>query len=481
MKFYGVFAAAAAVLLLSGPARAEKPAVQYLAFQIFTGAFDSADMRQSLPPAPENLQKTVQDMRDRVRVPGPSSRRLGFIPGPISFDNTDDEVRQLIASSFDIALKTDMAVGFHIDDSMFWGRVRGLNRPGAIEWLDWSGTPNTGRRLDWSSQPTKIMPQLCLNSKAVSDLVKNRGALIGDEVQKGLKRLHDADKDDLFIGVIAGWETHIGRDFKTGKPLGFCALSNKGFSAQKPPEDFDRARMEVVRDFIDLWAQALEQGGVPGDKIYAHAAFMSETVFDLVKNLRPDDMPSTYLQVINATPPEVAFGPAHLAGFSTYPEPGKLEQIYAALKKQRDPPWASSEGTAIAPDAAEQGRPGTGMEGYLGNLFNHGARLVNIFGWGVGRSSNPFRKTAEEDSSIAAYRKFLSGDLLEEAPVPVPEVPSAAWMSKIRGMQQRLPGYIARNGIAKVKPLIDRFEAQMKSLSFAQAEKTADEILAVIK
>jgi hypothetical protein len=57
-------------------------------------------------------------------------------------------------------------VGFHIDDSMFWGRLKSLNLPGNVEWVDWSGTPGTGRRLDWSSKPLKIMPQLCLNSQA---------------------------------------------------------------------------------------------------------------------------------------------------------------------------------------------------------------------------------------------------------------------------------------------------------------------------
>jgi hypothetical protein len=39
---------------------------------------------------------------------------------------------ELIASGFGTALKTGVAVGFHIDDSMFWGRLKELNTPGNI-------------------------------------------------------------------------------------------------------------------------------------------------------------------------------------------------------------------------------------------------------------------------------------------------------------------------------------------------------------
>ena len=58
------------------------------------------------------------------------------------------------------------------------------------------------------------------------------------------------------------------------------------------------------------------------------------------------------------------------------------------------------------------------MEGYLGSLFNHGAVLVNVFGWGLGDESNPFRKIAEGSDALAAYRKFLDGEKLGEAQVP---------------------------------------------------------------
>jgi len=484
MKFYRAPIAVLFLLLfwdaaLAGQAGPET--TRYLTLQIFTGAFDSAEMRQSLPQSQDSLLKTVEDIRGRVYVPAAAGRRLGFIAGPLAFDNTDQEIRQLIAASFDIALQTDMAVGFHIDDSMFWGRIKSLSLPGNVEWVDWSGKAGTGRRLDWSTKPLKIMPQLCLNSRGVTEEVKKRAALIGDEVQKGLQRLHEARRDDLFIGAIAGWETQIGRDFATGTPLGYCALTNKGFSAKHPPADFERARSDIVREFVALWAQSLVQAGIPKGKIYSHIAFMSETLFRITRRADPGKMPASYLEAINATPPEVAFGPFNHPGFSTYPQPGHLDQLRAELAKQGNPPWASSEGTPMDPALAEQGGQGRNMEGYLGNLFNHGARLVNIFGWGVGDQGNPFRKVAEADASVAAYRKFLKGEVLKEDPMPVTETPSAALPEKMRIIQQRLPAYVDQNGPARVSSLMQRLNEQLKQKRFEEAEKTADEVLRVLK
>ena len=481
MRFLAALLIAFAILYFPSPAVTKPDAPQYLAFQILMGGFDSDDMRQSIPPPPEDLQETVEDIRDRVRIPpGAASRQLGFIPGPLSFDNTDEQVTALISSSFDIALKTDMAVGFHLDDSMFWGRLKELRLPGSIEWLDWSGTPGSGRRLDWSSKPTKIMPQLCLNNKVVTEAVKKRAALIGHDVASGIKKLHAAGKDYLFIGVIAGWETQIGRDFDTGREVGYCALTNKGFSAQKPPVDFEAARADIVREFIDLWASSLAKAGMPAEKIYSHVAFMSEPLFRLMQRMQPGKLPASYLETINATPPAVAFGSLHAPGFSTYPQPGHLAQIGAELKKHGNPGWASSEGAAIDPGDAEKGKPGKNMEGYLGNLFNHGARVVNIFGWAVGNSDNPFRKVAEDEASIEAYRKFLRGERLQEAPLPAPEVPSAAWLDKMARLQRDLPAYITRNGLPRVRPLMEKMQTQTEALLFVQAEATADEILKLI-
>ena len=155
MKSYGLHNAALLLLLSCGGALAGQAApetTRYLAFQIFTGGFDSAEMRQSLPQSPDSLLTTVRDIRTRVNGSGAPGRRLGFIPGPLAFDHTDEQVRQLIAASFDIALQTELAVGFHIDDSMFWGRLKSLNLPGNI------GTRLMSEPLDISRRTVVVSP-----------------------------------------------------------------------------------------------------------------------------------------------------------------------------------------------------------------------------------------------------------------------------------------------------------------------------------
>ena len=452
---------------------------QYLAFQIFTASPDSETLIQSFPP----LNGTIADQVDRIiratGTVGSKNRRLGLIVGPVVFGDTDDQVRKLMRDGFALAHEKNIAIGFHIDDSMFWDRMTDLNQPENLEWLDWNKTPNTGRRLDWSSVPTKIRPQLCFNSPAVEAVVKKRATLIGEEVGRGMKMLQVHDQADLFIGIIAGWETQMGRDFETGKYLGYHALMNQGYNAQHPPADMDQARVRIVQAFIDLWATSLAEAGVPDEKIYSHTACLSQAVFDAAGFGQPGRWPGSYLETVNFTPPGASFGAHHRPGFSTYPQFGLLEQIQAQLNRNGNPPWAASEGTAGDPSLVEKGDSGNSMENYLGNLFNRGAVVVNIYGWGLGPVSNPFRRLAENATSVAAYQKFLRGETL--ASDPPAQVPSPQFFDKMRSLQKELPPYLAKHGAGKVGPLYEKLSRNLKTLRYTDAEQAVDEIFQMIK
>jgi hypothetical protein len=449
--------------------------VRYLAFQIFTNDFGSDLLRKAFPPSSPDLQRTIIGLRDHIGAAGNNNRRLGFILGPIAFDNSDDDARKLIAAGFDAALDTGVAVGYHIDDSMFWGRLKMLNTSNNIEWMDWQRTPNTGRRLDWGLKPTKIMPQLCINSGDVKEAVSGRAVLIGHEIAKGIAKLHAAHKDDLFLGVIAGWETQIGRDFDTGKYLGYCAMTNAGYGAGNPPADMDLARSKIITEFAGFWAQSLVAAGVPKGKVYSHIAYMSSAMYALANFANPAAAP--YLQTINFTPPATAFCDGCLPGLSTYPQPGHLEQWQDELNRHGDPPWASSEGTAIDPSQAEHAGKAMDMEGYLGNLFNHGAVLVNVFGWDVGNSNNAFRKIVESENALVAYRKFLAGEALRAAAIPVPAIPPAGLSDKVHEIQAKLPEWIRENGPAQVKDHLEQLKKALQEKRFDAADQAANAIL----
>lgn len=394
---------------------------RYLTFQIFIGTPDPSIALGPPPlsplPTKAVMAKAVQDIITKIGTTGDKSRKLGFAPGPLGFDYTDEELKRFIRESFEIAREKNVAVLFHIDDSMFWGKRTALLANNANkEWLDWNGTPNTGRRIDWAETPVKFAPQMCVNSTEIEKEVKRFAGVVGQEIKKQADLLKADDREELFAGVIAGWETQIGRDFDTGKYLGYCALTNKGFSAANPPKDIDLEREKIMQEFIELWAQSLADAGIPREKIYSHTAFVSRDNFDRMRaNRDPRALDNTYSQINNFAPPSVSFGANYQPGFSTYPQPGLLDQISEELSQHDNPAWASSEGTAMGEVA---------METYLAGLVNHGAVVVNVFAWGVGPyvPQNPFRYATERPEAIAAYRKFLQGETLTtEKDISVPQ------------------------------------------------------------
>jgi len=469
--------------------KAEKE-TRYLAFQIFTYSPDPkvASMGEGMNPVarfPDKapLRDYIEDIKRRIGTVGDQQSHLAVMLGPLCFDHSDAEVTKFIELAFGLALDSEVAVGFHIDDSMFWAKRRDLwSDRNNVEALNWDGTPCTGRRLDWQtgpgSKPDAAPPQMCFNSKVIQREVQERSALLGKAIQAGVKRLQERKRPELFAGVIAGWETMIGQDFKTGKYLGYRALLNRGFSQEHPPQDMDLEREKVVQEFIEKWTKGLAEAGVSPQKIYSHTAFLSRRVFKL-----GDDKATTYSRHNHFAPPSVAFGNHHRPGFSTYPQPGLFDDIYAELAKHEQLGWASSEGTNLQLGSGP-GQSGMTMETYLAKMFNHGAALVNIFSWGIGGEANKnmdFRVVTEGVEALRAYRKFLKGDPLIEAKTEALTLLERL-PPKIHKIQKELPGWIQKTGNTdKATALMQELEKHLKAKNFEEAEKTVDSILEMIR
>jgi hypothetical protein len=414
---------------------------KYVTFQLMTGLYGYAGP----PPMPGHfalskaqLEEFVHSVVKAIGMTGDARRKLGFTVGPLCFDMSDEETRQFIHDAFAVARENDVAVAFHIDDSMSWGQRKDLlSNPDNIETADWKQIPNTGRRADWGPTPTKFPPQMCFNSPDIRAAVKKRAFLIGAEVKKEMDALKTSGKEHLFAGVIAGWETYIGRDFDTDRPLGYRALSHRGFSANNPPKDPDLERVHIVKEFIELWANSLHAAGVPREKIFCHIAFTSQ-------GLRTADAKESYAQKVQFALPEVAFSSAYRPGFSTYPEAGTFREIHAVVAQHGSPGWISAEGANVSPT----GMPGEPtMETYLGRMFNHGAVMVNVFAWGMGGEAmrdNFFRRAAENPEALAAYAKFLRHEpLVETAPSGFS---IEAFRDKMHRLQKDLPGWVQKIG-----------------------------------
>ena len=457
---------------------------QYLTFQIFTAGpgmtTEAGKHVFSQLPSPTFFDDEAKQLLDAMGERGDERHRLGIMVGPLALDYTDAQLRTLIQRTFAVASKYKIAVGLHIDDSKFWMNRRDLwMNPANVEWLDWSGTPNTGQYLDWGGGPWKLAPQACFNSPAmVKEARRVAGSVIGPAIAEGLAHLRSTGNEALFAGVIVGWETAIGRDFDTGRDLGYCALTNLGFTANSPPADIDGALESVVQNWIETWSSSLADAGVPSDRIYSHIAFAPKRQFDDAHG----SASGSYARSVLYTPPQVAFGDTHRAGFSTYPDADRFRQIYEALTSHGNPHWASSEGANVDIQISPPGVPEQTMENYLARMFNHGATLTNVFGWNIGDSANVFRQAAGNPAAIEAYRKFLRGASLDESPL---DQSSSSGVSRLKRFVKTLPDRIqsylrAGGAMGVVQPMLGELDRNVKAGHFDAIEHDIDQIEATI-
>jgi hypothetical protein len=177
--------------------------------------------------------------------------------------------------------------------------------------------------------------------------------------------------------------------------LGYCSLTNAGYSKTNPPTDINRALAEVNRKFIEFWDKQFVDAGLPCSRIYTHVATSS-------------------LDDNNNAPIRIVFNPYARPGWTTYAI-GALangfQPLYDELAKHGNPAWGGVE--ANNPAFAIPNAPS--WEKYLAWHYNHGAKLVGI---NVGAADpsimSNLSKGAFGDEAMAAYEKFLKGEKLFE-------------------------------------------------------------------
>ena len=352
-----------------------------------------------------------------------AGRQLGIAFGPLSFDMTDAQLRTAIGNAFAIAEQKNVAVAFHIDDSMFWyNRADLWPDRNNVEWSDWNGTVVPHRIIGWVLDGRPVLaPPMCYNSPVIkAEAERLAREVIGAEIRRGLEHLYGIGKPYLFAGVIAGWETRLQDNSQPQVFYGYCALRNLGYSAATPPADIDAVLQDVVKDWVTLWTRSLYQAGIPRDRIFTH-------------NGTPTDPPGgvgnpSRRFYKNADPSITAFTEFSYPGFSVYA--GSIG-IFAALQRkfgQRlGSSWGIAEGTVVTlGDPFRGGLGGSGLtpEQFLASAYNGGAVFVNIFGWGDGNER--FSRPAKSPAAIAAYRKFLRGERFAAAPIAAAAPPRGA-------------------------------------------------------
>jgi hypothetical protein len=470
------------------------PAIQYLLFQsgkamtpALAGLHDSfatftnADMETPI----DDILTTIGERGDHVH------RQLGIMFGPMGFDMTDDQLRLAIDNAFAIAEEKDVAVGFHIDDSMFWYNRKDLwSDRNNIEWSDWS-TVVPHRIIGWVLNGRPVLaPPVCYNSPAIKkEATRLARDVIGAEIKKKVDHLNLIRKSYLFAGVIAGWETRLQDDsISPHVDYGYCALHNLGYNASNPPADIDKVLESVVRDWVILWTASLEEAGITRGRIYTHNGTASAEA--------PSGLPNPLRNFYKDAHPQVtAFNDHSYPGFSVFAGTSRgFSQIHKLLAANNNPPWGISEGTAVGLsdvfNGGLQALMGGGasrltMEQYLAAAFNHNAIYVNLFAWDKG--GDGFSRATTATSSILAYQKFLRGEDLQEATAGATQPASAArsgdgLAEEIKKIQTIAPPWMMAHPDAQSEAgaLLQKLDASLKANNVTEAKGAADAILNLI-
>ena len=387
---------------------------QYLAFQLFiSGTTEPTGDYQGLNGfiSPGKMEDFFSSVQAKIGTPSSAYRRPAIMIGPIALDFSNADITKLINQSFELANRYNIPVGFHIDDGMFWVNRPDLwKNPDNVEWIDWKGTPNTSRYVDWVT--ARLAPMMCFNAPLVKIAVSDFMSNIAVAIKSNLDQLAPSKKEYLYAGTIVGWEPSIDKDRDTQKPSGYHALSNEGFGPNNLPADIDQERVKILHAYMEWICGPMTTAGLPTAKTYSHIAFIPRKYYDSLISINPGFGNVSYAEFNNFSLPEVAIGKGYTPGFSTYPLTGVLEEIHGLVNNAG---WASAEGTNLIPEMPPV-TSGYGMESYLARHYNYGCRLVTIFAFHLRGDpfTNALNDASEGPGAIVAYKKFLSGARLTE-------------------------------------------------------------------
>jgi len=411
---------------------------------------------------------------------GSHSRILGFGVVMSAFDE-EKQLPTRIHEAFTMARVHDLAVMLSFDFHTQWRSRTDLwnwfdtNQPGYkaanrmnVEWFGWDGPPAKTRYLNWGVVE-RIAPPPCLTSAAYRSEVRR---LVQDVIAPPLKEelavLERECKGHLFAGVLVGSEPGIDNwsnpDPQTAKlmaedhmprgRLGYRALLDRGYTQEKPPADLQKALAEVVQETVGFWCRQLAEAGVPQQRLYTHVA---------------PQMPES------SSPASVAFNAWSRPGWTTYPVgllAADFGALYGELQKRGNPPWGGVEANAGMAGGAVD------WETYLGWHYNHGATLVSINTGATGQElPDLLVKSAFGQEALAAYRKFLAGDLLREKPAT--DTPQLRVQRKMVAVQAGFRKWQAagRNPGPIGSYVEERLEPLLQAGRLSEAEAVLDEAL----
>ncbi len=223
------------------------------------------------------------------------------------------KIVQSIREAFYIARRTNVAVHFNVDDHIAWEQRPDLwnwydpGKPGYnpenrknVEWYDWEGTPNKRRYFTPVGAPSPA-PHMCYNSPTVQKEIRRIvSKVVGPALQEELGKLRRDNEEYLFAGITVGQElsfddyssvptpsqfppkasdanpleaqaratllhaaTAMDEDQAPRGRLGYCALTNAGYTKANPPADIHKALVDIIRKFTEFLGPTVCRGRNP--------------------------------------------------------------------------------------------------------------------------------------------------------------------------------------------------------------------------
>lgn len=397
---------------------------QYLVFGI------PADVYDPTKDVHGNLDELAAQLINRFGTTGDAKHRLGFmIVLPVWFSDSrmggdQAHIEKIIREAFAVAKDRNVAVYFTFYSMNHWPAQLwnwydpaqpGYNPENKknVEWTDWSGTP-TKNRYSLQEGETRLAPVMCYNSPAVlAEVSYITSNVVGPALLRGMRDLKSTGKEDLFGGITLSEELSLDdysgidqinpklgammkQDGALKTRLGYCALTNLGYSKDNPPPSYPAALAKINQDYSAYWGKQLVQAGIPKNKLYTHVAPATD---------------AAYLQYTNA-PIDTAFNEFSNPGWTTYlagPLSSGFSILYKALADNGSPTWGSTESSPT-----NIGGKNVKPETYLAWHYNHGANLIVINAADGSAGGQGIGKSIWSSAAVDAYKKFLSGQALVE-------------------------------------------------------------------
>jgi hypothetical protein len=400
---------------------------QYLDFVLAVG-------QPLLPPGPNPndageieaiLDSSVASLASLIGATGDGrTRQLGFMVVVLPWIEDKDYpglMGTVIAQSARVALARGVAFHLTIESHYFWQARTDLwnffdpTQPdydpahvANVEWTDWAQTGFRWRFADWGIPQELPAPHMCYLSAAVQSEVARLGGEIGTEVRAAMDMLADAGHPELFSGVTVDFEPSLDNYTNidtidpgiaqlmddAGAPkvrLGYCAFTALGYSAANPPPDAGAAAALANQLFVESWAGAVANAGVPASRLYTHIAANAQG--------------TPMLDFTNA-PIAIAFVPSARPGWTSYPSGPLAENfqpLLTALAANGNPHWGGTEAAPFdgtqAIDAYE----------YLRRFYGAGATVVVMNVGATGSLAGQLENAVYSPAAIAGYQRFLDG------------------------------------------------------------------------